>query len=98
MVRWFWLSETGWPWRLVRTSPPSFLPGAPLAPFGRSLMRLAFRRGCTAGGAQPPEGHLGFVDDEALSVAGVEAWRVTHHAVDVGDGAAVAAHEVVVVV
>src|SRR6476659_7691897 len=52
--------------------------------------------------AEPPEGHLGLLDDEArcagVEVGGVEAGGGPGRAVDVHDGAAPAADEVVVVV
>src|SRR4249920_2089537 len=55
-------------------------------------------RGCGAGGAQAPVDDLGLVDHEAMVLGRGEAGRVADGAVDIGDDAARAAHEVVVVV
>src|SRR3954447_19531086 len=51
-----------------------------------------------AGGAHAPEDDLGLVDDVAVVVGGGQARDVPDRAVDVGDLAARAADEVVVVV
>src|SRR5690606_40343206 len=51
-----------------------------------------------AAGAQAPEGHVGLVDQVAGLVHRLQARRVPDGAVDVLDGPAVPAHQVVVVV
>ena len=56
------------------------------------------RRGGGAPGAQAPVDDLGLVDHEAVVVRGGQAGRVADGAVDVGDGAARPADDVVVVV
>src|SRR5579875_1426348 len=64
-------------------------------------MRLQFRhaggRG-GAGGAQAPVDHLGLVDHVTVMLSGRQAWHLPDGTVDVGDRAARAAHDVVVVV
>jgi hypothetical protein len=50
------------------------------------------------GGTQPPEGHLGFVDVEAVGAVRVEARSASYRTVDVADFAAAAADDVVMVV
>ena len=66
-------------------------------PFDLWLVRTGSGR-CSAGGAQAPVGDLGLVDHEALVVGGRQARHLADGAVDVDDGAARAADEVVVVV
>src|SRR5579875_205151 len=64
-------------------------------------MRLQFRHargGGEAGGAQAPVDHLGLIDHEAVVLGGGQAWHLADGAVHVGDGAAGAAHDVVVIV
>src|SRR4051794_36887403 len=50
------------------------------------------------GGAQPPVGHFCFVDGEPVGLGGLEAGGLVDRAVDVADGSAGAADDVVVVV
>ena len=64
----------------------------------RVVRRGAGRRGQRAGGAEAPVDDLGLVDHEAVVVGGGQARHLADRAVDVGDGAAGAADEVVVVV
>ena len=61
-------------------------------------MRAGVGRSGRAGGAPAPEHDLRLVDHEAVVVGGGQAGRGADGAVDVGDGAAGAAHHVVVVV
>ena len=49
-------------------------------------------------GASAPVDDLGLVDLEAVVVGGSQAWRGADGAIDIGDGAAGPAHDVVVVV
>src|SRR3954453_11262530 len=87
-----WESGTGWPgsrsrccWRSgsCRLGPQSSL--APLA-----LL--------VAAGAQAPERHFGFVENEAVGLRRIEAWSCADGAVHVGGRPAHAANDVVVVV
>ena len=93
-MRWFWLSETGWPWRFVRTLSPSAAaacrcPRSCAAPLVVVVLAV---------GAQAPVGDLRLVEAEAARVGGFQAGRLADGAVHVDREPAGAADEVMMVV
>ena len=74
-------------------------PGAPPPPARRARSgSVRSRRGGLTAGAEPPEGHLGLVDREAVALRRPQARGLADDAIDVLGGVAHAADEVVVVV
>src|SRR5206468_828188 len=93
----------GWAMRPAWTGHPPALStfNSPTSALGLSGTGIlpGIRMGCgVAGRAQAPVDDLGLVDDEAVVVGRGETGRVADGAVDIGDGSARTAHDVVVVV